>query len=104
MYLAVSGRSHSRDALATLFYPDHSQSKARAYLRRDLAVVNTTLGGEWLDADRETIELKKINKRLSDIRTHHRGRKELALEGRFLRRSPVLKLQEHRIKLRRIDS
>ena len=58
VYLAVTGQPHSRDALATLFYPDHSQSRARAYLRRDLAVLNTGLAGDWLDTDRETVELK----------------------------------------------
>jgi DNA-binding SARP family transcriptional activator/pimeloyl-ACP methyl ester carboxylesterase len=58
IYLAVSGQAHARDALATLFWPDQSQSRARAYLRRDLAVLNTSLNGEWLEADRETIELK----------------------------------------------
>jgi len=58
VYLAVDGQPHSRDALATLFYPDHSQSQARAYLRRDLALLNASPVGEWLDSDRETIELK----------------------------------------------
>jgi DNA-binding SARP family transcriptional activator len=58
IYLAVSGQAHARDALATLFWPDQSQSRARAYLRRDLAVLNTSLNGEWLEADRETVELK----------------------------------------------
>lgn len=59
IYLAVNEQPHSRDALATLFYPDHSQSKARAYLRRDLALLNTTPIKNWLEADRETVELKK---------------------------------------------
>lgn len=58
LYLAVSRQPHSRDALATLFYPDYSQSRARAYLRRDLAVLNTSLAGNWLDTDRDTVELK----------------------------------------------
>ncbi len=57
-YLAVTGQPHSRDALATLFYPELDQSRARAYLRRDLAVLNTSLASEWLIADRETAELK----------------------------------------------
>ena len=58
IYLAVSGQLHSRDALATLFYPDNDQSRARAYLRRDLAVLNTSLIGTWLITDRDTAELK----------------------------------------------
>jgi DNA-binding SARP family transcriptional activator len=56
-YLAVSRQPHSRDALATLFYPDQDQRRARAYLRRDLAVLNAGLDGTWFDADRETVEL-----------------------------------------------
>ncbi len=37
VYLAVTGRSHRRDALATLFWPESTQSRARSSLRRDLA-------------------------------------------------------------------
>ncbi|MCG3206739.1 MAG: Serine/threonine-protein kinase PknD [Anaerolineae bacterium] len=59
VYLAVTGQPHSRDAMATLLYPDYSQSHARSYLRRDLAIVNTALVGDWLDTDRDTIELKR---------------------------------------------
>jgi tetratricopeptide (TPR) repeat protein len=49
-YLAVSGQAHSRDALATLFYPEQPQSRARAYLRRDLAILNSGLDEDWLEA------------------------------------------------------
>jgi predicted ATPase/DNA-binding SARP family transcriptional activator len=59
IYLAVSGQPHSRDALATLFWPNLDQHRARAYLRRDLAVLNTSLGGKWLETDREIIELRQ---------------------------------------------
>jgi DNA-binding SARP family transcriptional activator/pimeloyl-ACP methyl ester carboxylesterase len=58
IYLAISQQVHGRDALATLFYPENTQSRARAYLRRDLAVLNTSLAGEWLVTDRDTVELK----------------------------------------------
>jgi DNA-binding SARP family transcriptional activator/type II secretory pathway predicted ATPase ExeA len=58
IYLAVSGQPHGRDFLATLFYPDSDQRRARTYLRRDLAVLNTSLNSDWLIADRETAELK----------------------------------------------
>ncbi|MCB0210696.1 MAG: protein kinase, partial [Anaerolineae bacterium] len=56
-YLAVNHQLHSRDALGTLFYPDNDQSRARGYLRRDLAVLNSNLGSEWFSTDRESIEL-----------------------------------------------
>lgn len=59
VYLAVTGQPHSRDALATLFYPDLGQSRARAYFRRDLGALNTQLGGDWLVADREIVGLKQ---------------------------------------------
>ena len=68
IYLAVSGQPHSRDTLATLFYPDHSQSRARAYLRRDLATLNTGLAGDWLNIDRDTVELKPDDDLWLDIK------------------------------------
>ncbi len=55
VYLAVTGRIHSRDALATLFYPNRGQSRARTYFRRDLGALNTQLKGDWLEADNETV-------------------------------------------------
>jgi predicted ATPase/DNA-binding SARP family transcriptional activator len=58
-YLAVTGQPHSRDALATLFWPDLDQQRARAYFRRDLAVLNAGLPGGWLIADRDTVELNR---------------------------------------------
>jgi DNA-binding SARP family transcriptional activator/pimeloyl-ACP methyl ester carboxylesterase len=57
VYLAVSGQAHSRDSLATLFWPELDQQRGRAYLRRDLAALNTSLPGAWFSADRETVEL-----------------------------------------------
>lgn len=59
VYLAVSGQAHSRDALATFFWPELDQQRGRAYLRRDLAALNTSLLGNWLIADRETVELNR---------------------------------------------
>ena len=59
VYLAVTGRPHSRDALATLFYPDLDQSQARTYFRRDLGALNTQLRGDWLTADREIVGLNQ---------------------------------------------
>jgi predicted ATPase/DNA-binding SARP family transcriptional activator len=56
-YLAVTGQSHSRDALATLFWPEHDQSRARAGLRRTLASLKKGLGEGWLEVDRENVEL-----------------------------------------------
>ncbi len=57
-YLAVTAKPHSRETLAALFWPDHEQSKAFAYLRRTLWEINQVVGEEWIDADRETVTLK----------------------------------------------
>lgn len=59
VYLAVSEQAHSREALATFFWPDLDPQRSRAYLRRDLAEINTNLPGNWLIADRETVELNR---------------------------------------------
>lgn len=57
VYLAVTNQPHSRDALAALLWPELDQSRARAALRRALSEINTSLAGDWLDADRETVAL-----------------------------------------------
>ena len=57
-YLAVTGEMQQRDTLATLFWPDSPQSRARASLRRDLSELNKALGGDWLMVGRETIGLQ----------------------------------------------
>ncbi len=62
-YLAVTGECHTRDALATLFWPDSNQSRARAALRAALASLRKALGEDWphgrhpLDVDRESVGL-----------------------------------------------
>ncbi|HWQ13722.1 MAG TPA: AAA family ATPase [Roseiflexaceae bacterium] len=58
-YLAVTDQPHSRDALAALLWPDYDQAHARATLRRTLSALNKALGGEWLDAGRETVSLRR---------------------------------------------
>jgi len=58
IYLAVSGQSHSRDTLATLFWPQHGQSQARANLRRALADLNRVLGQGVLKAEGENLVLE----------------------------------------------
>jgi len=59
VYLAVTGRTHRRDALATLFYPEHDQGQARARLRRTLSTLKTALGEGWLHVDLETVRLNR---------------------------------------------
>ena len=57
VYLAVSGQSYTREALATLFWPDYDPSRAYAYLRRTLWALKDALGAGWIDADRESISI-----------------------------------------------
>ncbi len=87
VYLAVTGRSHSRDALATLFWPEHDQSQARAGLRRALATLKKALGEVWLDVDRETVglnpgaevwlDVEEFQARLAECRTHGHSQEEV---------------------------
>ena len=54
-YLAVTAKAHSRDALATLFWAEYDQTKARANLRRELSALGKVLGKEHFIVDREQI-------------------------------------------------
>ncbi|MFL7808279.1 MAG: BTAD domain-containing putative transcriptional regulator, partial [Anaerolineae bacterium] len=56
-YMAATARTHSRDALAALLWPEYDQSSARAELRRMLSSLNQTVGHERLIVDRETAAL-----------------------------------------------
>jgi DNA-binding SARP family transcriptional activator/pimeloyl-ACP methyl ester carboxylesterase len=58
VYLVVSGQSQSRDALATLLWPDSDQREGRARLRRTLHRLQQDLGDSILDASPETIRLQ----------------------------------------------
>ncbi|MBI9093019.1 MAG: tetratricopeptide repeat protein [Desulfobacterium sp.] len=54
-YLAVTGKSHSRERLADLFWPEVDRERARSSLRRTLSVMTKALGKFWLAIDRDTI-------------------------------------------------
>jgi predicted ATPase len=56
-YLGVTGKAHTREKLATLFWPEHDSSRAFAYLRRTLWEINQMLGEGWVEADRATVAL-----------------------------------------------
>jgi DNA-binding SARP family transcriptional activator len=66
VYLAVTKQGHSRDALATLFWPEMNQSRARAGLRYVLVALRKALAegradDEYpLDVDRETVGLNHL--------------------------------------------
>lgn len=71
-YLAVTGQSHGRDALAALFWADYDQTRARAALRRTLSVLNKVLGAEALEITRESIGLLPNGSMWSDVAEFHR--------------------------------
>ncbi|MFN2595320.1 MAG: BTAD domain-containing putative transcriptional regulator, partial [Actinomycetota bacterium] len=56
-YLATRPGLHSRDHLAGLLWPDLSQERARAVLRRTLSALKAGLGDGALRADRSTVTL-----------------------------------------------
>ncbi|MDQ3864903.1 MAG: AAA family ATPase [Actinomycetota bacterium] len=56
-YLAVTKQSHTRDTLAGLLWPEYSQSRARAALRRTLSSLGKARLEGWLHADRESVDL-----------------------------------------------
>ena len=56
-YLGVTAWMHSRDALATRFWPEHDQVTARANLRRTLSMLNASLRRAWLAIDRVNVAL-----------------------------------------------
>ncbi len=54
-YLAVTREVHSRETLATLFWPDYNHTQSLAYLRNTLWTLNQTLGETWATVERDTI-------------------------------------------------
>ena len=79
-YLAVTGRSHAREALAALLWPEYDDEHARAALRRTLSTLRTALGAPHLVIDRDTVSLipgaglwvdvTEFRARLAACRTH----------------------------------
>lgn len=56
-YLAFATLPLSRDTLATLFWPDLDQERARTALRGTLPALTSLFPGRWLLADRQTLQL-----------------------------------------------
>lgn len=56
-YLAASERPHSRDALATLFWPEQPAQMAHGALRRILYDLGRTVGKEWLEVEEHCVTL-----------------------------------------------
>jgi LuxR family maltose regulon positive regulatory protein len=77
-YLAVDRRARPRECLATLLWPEYTQERAAANLRRALASLRSDLGEGWLRADRDTVELvgdvctdlERFNRLLEEVGGH----------------------------------
>ena len=89
-YLALARQPHSRDALATLLWPEYDQSHAYAALRRTLSALNKALGGYGLAIEREAIELddqadvwidaEQFQNRLAECRKHGHAENDMCAQ------------------------
>lgn len=68
VYLAATEQTHSRDALATLLWPEYGQSQARANLRNALSALHQALGEGMLVTERETVRLASGQELWVDLR------------------------------------
>jgi DNA-binding SARP family transcriptional activator len=58
VYLALQRRPQGRDGLATLLWPEASQARARANLRRALWTLNQTPLASWVDGTTDFVALR----------------------------------------------
>ncbi len=80
IYLAATRRSHSREALAALFWPEQDESRSFAYLRQSLWTLRKALGNHWMLAEGDTVALapndnfwfdvQHFRRLVADCRTH----------------------------------
>ena len=81
IYLVVTKGEFSRDALATLFWPESDQSSARANLRRTLYIINKSLGQETLLTGKETVYLNPQAETWTDVDTFQLKLREAAYDS-----------------------
>ena len=56
-YLATEARSHRRETLAALLWPDYPRASAFSYLRRTLWELNQVLGKGWIETDHDQVAI-----------------------------------------------
>ena len=59
VYVMLTKQAHTRDTLATLFWPDFSADRTFANLRWTLQSLKHDLRGEWLDIRRHEVATKE---------------------------------------------
>lgn len=82
-YLLVTGQPHSRESLATLFWPDFDSSSALANLRRDLSRLKEILGDGLLRIDREKVQVDPGASLWSDVRQFEHLVQQVEQHGHF---------------------
>jgi DNA-binding SARP family transcriptional activator len=80
-YLATTKQVHSREALATLLWPDYSQDRAYANLRLTLWSLNKVLGKTWLDISSDSIGLGQEDDLWLDVDAFHNYLSECQKHG-----------------------
>jgi len=71
-YLSLSPGECQRELLATMFWPEGSQQKALANLRRTLSSLNASLPG-WIETERGTLALKRNARLWVDVDAFHQS-------------------------------
>jgi predicted ATPase/DNA-binding SARP family transcriptional activator/predicted negative regulator of RcsB-dependent stress response len=72
-YLAVEVKSHSRETLSALLWPEYSRGSAFSYLRRTLWELNQSIGKGWIVSDRERVSLARLPGMKLDIDAFQRA-------------------------------
>ncbi len=67
VYLAVTGKKHPRDSLATMFWSEHDQGSARAALRRTLSELQKILGEKLIRVEQDSLALERTTDLWLDI-------------------------------------
>lgn len=80
-YLAASERPHSRDTLATLFWPEQPAQMAHGALRRILYDLGRTVGKEWLEVEEHCVALPAQPDLLVDVRRFSTLQARVAAHG-----------------------
>ena len=80
-YLAVTGQAERRDSLVNLLWPDKGQKAGRGLLRNSLHELRKICGGDWIEADRDTIGLADSDDLRVDVRGFRAGLAERAHHG-----------------------